>query len=63
VADLGAFATDSSLPTAASGPLQTLLAAEVEELSAELQALFAAHLEEVFQPLRDLVATVHVWTD
>jgi hypothetical protein len=63
VADLGAPATEPSLPAAALGPLQTLLAAQAEGLSAELQALFAARLEEVFQPLRDLVAAVQGWTD
>jgi hypothetical protein len=51
------------LPVVASGPLQTLLAARAEGLSAELQALFVARLEEVFQPLSDLVAVVQGWTD
>jgi hypothetical protein len=63
VADLGVSATDPTLPAVASGPLQTLLAAQVKGLSTELQTLFAARLEEVFQPLRDLVAAVQGWTD
>jgi hypothetical protein len=47
-----------SMPTAVSGLLQPVIAAQAEALSAELQAMFAARLEEVFQPLRDLVATM-----
>jgi hypothetical protein len=48
---------------AVSGPLQPLLATQVEALSVELQAMFAARLEEVFHPLRKLVADVHGWID
>jgi hypothetical protein len=48
---------------AVSGSFQPLLAAQAEALGVELQAMCAARLEEVFQPLRDLVAAVHGWTD